>query len=392
MRCDLKGTGNMSDFIACLIKSMQTHTTGTTLNMFISLLKSITPVISIDRLTGTPTFKIEISPDASETTLEKIKNYIKSSSKQYILYIDEFQEIVQYPDNNAEALLQSFFSSLPNLVCVISGSQNRLVKEILTTKMSSFYSNLTIIELSSIDCLEYTKFVVEQFNTNNVTVNNEIVESVYGLLEGSTFYMQLLFSNLYSKVDSGSVITFDIVDSEINDILSERELTYKYYFKKCSDRQREYLVKLAHDIQPTGRAFARPQSKFIKEEKVSCKNQRYYINDKFFRVWLRTHFPLENEESASNNSEYGASSQNPISKEERDNLVISLAYLTALNWSRSNEKALLIKLMEILRSDIYCPNSPRFGTINKYLIDREEASLDSNIIDEIKQYIKEIKS
>ena len=392
MRCDLTGTSNMSDFIARLINTMQAFTTRTAFNTFISYLKSIKPVFSFDQLAGVPILNIEISPDATETTLEQIKNYIESSSKQYILYIDEFQQIVQYPDNNAEALLQSFFSSLPNLVCVFSGSQNRLVKEILTTKMSSFYSNLTIIELSSIDCLEYSKYVVEQFNTNNVTVNKEIVESVYSLLEGSTLYMQLLFSNLYSKVDSGSVITSDIVDSEINDILSERELTYKYYYMKCSDRQKEYLVKLAHDIQPTGRAFARPQSKFIKDEKVSCKNQRYYINDKFFRVWLRTHFPLDNEESASNNSEYGASSQNPISKEERDNLVISLAYLTAIEWPRSNEKALLIQLKEILTSSIFCPNSPRFKTIKKYLINRVEASLDPKMVDEIKQYINEIKS
>lgn len=392
MRCDLMGTNNMSDFIECLIKSMQIHTTGTTLNTFISFLKSITPVISIDSSTGTPVFNIEISPDASETTLEKIKNYIKSSSKQYLLYIDEFQQIVHYPDNNAEALLQSFFSSLPNLVCVLSGSQNRIVKEILSTKMSSFYSSLTIIELSSIDCQEYTRFVVEQFKTNNVTVNNEIVESVYDLLEGSTLYMQRLFSNLYSKVDSGSAITSEIVDTEINDILSEKELTYKYDFIKCSPRQKEYLIKLAHGIQPTGRAYARPQSKFINDEKVSCKDQKYYINDKFFRVWLRKRSPLDNEESACNNQECGVGAQNPISKEDRNHLVISLAYLTALEWSRSNEKALLLQLKEILTSSIVCPNSPRFETIKKYLIDREEASLDSKMADEIKQYINDIKS
>ncbi len=392
MRCDLMGTSNMSDFIARLIKSMQAFTTRTAFNTFISFLKSIKTVISFDQLTGVPVLNIEISPDATETTLEQIKNYIESSSKQYILYIDEFQQIVQYPDNNAEALLQSFFSSLSNLVCVFSGSQNRIVKEILTTKMSSFYSNLTIIELSSLDCLEYTKFVVEQFNTNNVTVNKEIVESVYGLLEGSTLYMQLLFSNLYSKVDSGSVITFDIVDSEINDILSERELTYKYDYMKCTDRQKEYLVKLAHDLQPTERAYARARSKFINNEKVSCKDQRYYINDKFFRVWLRKHFPLDKEESASDNHEYRTSSQNPITKEDRNHLVISLAYLTALEWSRSNEKALLIQFKEILSSSIFCPNSPRFETIKKYLIDRKEASLDSKMEDEIKQYINEIKS
>lgn len=392
MRCDLYGTCNMSGFIGRLIQSMKPFTTNTASNLFLSLLNSFRLDINYSFL-GIPELRFSFSPKETETTLKQIKQIIESSSKKYLLYIDEFQEIDNYPDNNAAALLQSFFSSLPNLVCVISGSQNRMVKEILTTKMSSFYLNMTIIELAPIDCQVYVKFVVEKFKQKNVNIDKETVEAVYNQLEGSLISMQELFSNLYSKVDSGSMITSETIESEINSILSERALSYKYLLMRSTSLQMEYLVHLAHDIQPTEKKYIQARSKFVKEGKVSCVDNRYYFNNKFFRLWLRKQFHLSNnEESDITNSGCVSSPQKPISKRERDNLLISLAYLSAIEWPRSNEKALLIQLKEILTSGIFCPNSLRFLKIKKYLINREEASLDSNMVSEIKQYIKDIKS
>lgn len=395
MSCNLMATGNMNDFTTCLINSMKPFTTEMANKSFIGFLKSIKPQLSIDfdSMIGTPSYNIAFCPEESETTLEQIKHYIESSSKQYILYIDEFQQIIHYPDNNAEALLQSFFSSVSNLVCVFSGSRNRMLKEMFITRMSSFYSKLTIIELSPIDCLDYAEFVVKQFKRNDVTIDEEIVEAVYNLLEGSTLYMQRLFSDLYSKVAPGDTITSEVIESELEAIVSENFSAYNFALMNYTARQKEYIVKLAHDIQPTGKAYAKVQAYFIKNEKISYKNQRYYINDKFLRVWLRKQFPLiSNGESGSHLLECRVDSQDSISKEDRDCLSISLAYLTALEWSRSNERALLTQLKEVLTGSIPCPNSRRFHKIKKYFANRNEASLDSDMANEIKKYINEVLS
>ena len=263
MGCDLCGTQNMSEFTTRLINSLQHFTTEKANSLFLGLLKSIKTQLSIDPITGTPSINIVFSPEESKTTLEKIKHCIQSSSKQYLLYIDEFQEIINYPDNNAEALLQSFFSSVPNLVCVFSGSQNRILREMFITRMSSFYSKLTIIELSPIDCLDYVEFVVKQFKRNKITIDEEIVVDVYNLLEGSTLYMQRLFSNLYSKVATGDTITSEVIEAEFNAILSERDSSYNFAFMNYTTQQKEYLTKLANDIQPTGRAYAKVQEEFF---------------------------------------------------------------------------------------------------------------------------------
>lgn len=390
MRCDLYATQNMSDFTTCLINSMKPFTTEMAKKTFVGLLKSINPQLTIEYEAGITSFNITLSPDESETTLEQIKHYIESSSKQYLLYIDEFQQIIHYPDNNAEALLQSFFSSVPNLVCVFSGSKNRMLKEMFITRMSSFYSKLTIIELPPIDCLDYAEFVVKQFKGIDVTIDEEIVEAVYNLLEGSTFYMQRFFSDLYSKVATGDKITSEVIESELEAILSERDSAYRFAFMNYTARQKEYLTKLANDIQPTGRAYAKVQEEFVKNEKVSCKNQRYYINDKFLRVWLRKQSLISNGESGSHLLECERNSEGSISKEDRDCLSISLAYLTALEWPRANERALLTQLKEVLAGNIPCPNNHRFSKIKKYLVSRNEASLDSDMAKEIRKYINDV--
>lgn len=388
IHCDLYATCNMSEFLACLVKSMN-HVAVTL--AFLRFLKSIKAEIRLDPLSSSPSIDISFNSNVGMTALEEIKHYIESSPKQYLLYIDEFQQVAKYPDNNAVGVLQSFFSSLPNLVCVISGSRNRTLKELLTTKMSSFYASLTIIELLPINCLDYSEFVVKQFKRINVTVGEDIVEAVYNLLEGSIMYLQRFFSNLFSIVESGNIITFDTIDSEINNILSDRAILYDYIFKEFTPRQKEYIVKLAHGIQTSGSASYLANKTLVERGIVSRIDN--IILDKFFRVWLLKQHPLLNKEGSTNNNNiYKLSCLNPISKDDRENLLISLAYLSAIEWPRSNEKALLIQLKEILASDFFCPNSLRFLKIKKYLINREEASLDSNMVSEIKQYIKDIKS
>ncbi len=388
MRCDLLCTCNMSDFVGLLIKSMKPFTIK---NNLLEFLTNIVPEISFDPIHGEYSFNIGIRPDSSKETLEKIKHYIQSSSKQYLLFIDEFQEIDNYPEKNTEALLQSFFNSLPNLVCVISGSQNRMVKRILE-KMSSFYSNLSIIEISPLNCLDYAEFVVKQFKQNNVTIDEKTVEAIYNLLEGSPLYMQLFFSNLYSSVESGSNISFDAIDSEFNFILSEKEFIYNCLLTNCTSRQKEFLINLAYGNKLKGSEYYYVQSRLIEVDIVSCKDEKYYINDKFFKVWLRKKFPLLSNEKSTSDTDYLLTSQIPISKQDRDRLFFSLAYLTAKGWPYPDERAILVQLREILASNIFCPNNLRFHKIMRYLINREEASLDSNMVEEIKLYIKSINS
>ena len=390
MRCDLMQTRNMNDFVQCLIKSLKPFKI---IKDFLNILHNAVPRISFDPLGGY-SIDIDLSPDSSATStevLEEIKQYIQTSSKKYLLLIDEFQDIENYPDKNADVILQSLVSSLPNLICVMSSCEKRMIERLLSNKKSSFYSKLAIIELSPIDCLDYAEFVVEQFKRNNISIDEKTVEVVYNIMGGSPLFMESLFSNLFSSVEPGSNITFDTIDSEFKLILSEREFIYNHLFSNCSSRQKEYLINLAHEIRLKGSTNYITQKQLVKMDLVSEKDQRYYINDSFFRLWLRSNFPLSNNEESESNTDYMLPSQIPISKQDRDRLYISLVYLTEINWTFADERALLVQLKEILAKDYFCPNNLQFQKIKRYLINREETSLDPNIKQEIKLYIERVK-
>ncbi len=102
--------------------------------------------------------------------------------------------------------------------------------------------------------------------------------------------------------------------------------------------------------------------------------------------------PLPNNEESESNTDYMLPTQIPISKQDRDRLYISLVYLTEINWTFADERALLVQLKEILAKDYFCPNNLQFQKIKRYLINREETSLDPNIKQEIKQYIERVKT
>ena len=68
----------------------------------------IRPVISFDPNTGAPTLQINIqTAEDADKSLQKIFAYLKNSGKKIVIAIDEFQQIINYPEKNVEAVLRT---------------------------------------------------------------------------------------------------------------------------------------------------------------------------------------------------------------------------------------------------------------------------------------------
>ena len=87
------------------------------------------PTVSFDELTGIPTFSIAVAPDRQEESLKHIFEYLKQSGKRVYIAIDEFQQIAEYPEKGAEALLRSYIQFLPNVYFIFAGSSQHLIQK-----------------------------------------------------------------------------------------------------------------------------------------------------------------------------------------------------------------------------------------------------------------------
>ena len=96
------------------------------------------PTLTIDELTGIPSFSLDLKPSEGKESLKRIFEYLKQSGKRCYIAIDEFQQILSYPEDGVEAMIRSYIQFLPNVYFVFSGSQQHMMQEMFLSANRPF--------------------------------------------------------------------------------------------------------------------------------------------------------------------------------------------------------------------------------------------------------------
>ena len=103
---DIFSTQNLREFVALLgreILGKLDSLSQSTLKTLLSFFKSCRPVITMDELSGIPSVSLDIVPSKEEETLKEIFDYLRQSERECYLAIDEFQQIMEYPEKKWKA-------------------------------------------------------------------------------------------------------------------------------------------------------------------------------------------------------------------------------------------------------------------------------------------------
>ena len=269
---------------------------------FIQALKSISGKFSIDSLDGSSAFGLELGDIVNpELTLEEIFNYLETASKPCIMSIDEFQQITHYPENNIEALLRSHIQNMQNCRFVFAGSERSIMQKMFTSSARPFYQSADILELNEIPFETYKTFVIRLFNEFQRNVNQDVIEYVYNLFKGHTFYMQKVFNEAFSNTAKGGTCDMPTIKDSIDFILNDKETTFKEILSGISDKQKSLLYAIARE----GTATCLTSMAFSKKHNLSSASsvqsamkqllgngfiteihQEYSVTDKFFALWI----------------------------------------------------------------------------------------------------------
>ena len=272
------------------------------LTSFVQTLKSISGKFSIDLVTNMPTFNLELGDITRPAlTLEEIFAYLESADKPCIVAFDEFQQIANYPEKNIEALLRTHVQQASNTHFVFAGSEYHIMQEMFMSSARPFYNNADTLELKAIDIDVYTKFVIDLMNKGYRTISTDMVKAVYRLYRGNTYAMQKTFNELYSMLDEGDDVTFDMLVIAINNVIDSKEPMFREQLSNIPDKQKPLLYAIAQD----GEAERITSVKFIKDHKLPSASAvqyattqllasgvitklagKYSINDPFFALWI----------------------------------------------------------------------------------------------------------
>jgi len=220
------------------------------------MIKSLRPVISYDPLSGTPLVTIRSTPDESRKTMAELFSVLEEQPKPVVIAIDEFQQILEYPEKQTDAWLRSLMQQLRNTTFIFSGSQQHLMHDIFANPEKPFFRSTQFMKIGKLDEALYRDFIVKQFRKHSRSISDETVTEMLQWTDLHTYYVQLLCNRVF--LSPGKQVTTETWKEEAARILKEQEFVFYGYREMLTRAQWELLKAIAREgkvYQPTSSDF-----------------------------------------------------------------------------------------------------------------------------------------
>lgn len=306
---DIMPTENMSGFLnemsMAVIRSVPaSKASGRKVWNFI---KSLKATFSFDTLTGSPQISFSLKENEINNQIETIFEFLEKQDGKYIIAIDEFQQILKYPEKNADAWLRSVIQKLKNVIFVFAGSQQHILNEMFTIPSRPFYNSAALLKIDKIDRDKYRTFIRKQFRSNGKTLDDKVIDSILEWADCHTYYVQLICNRTF--LNGVNIITEKIWKEEAERLLKEQEPVFFNYRNMLTHPQWNLLKAAASEgklYEPTGMEFImkyslgnpstvlRSLEALTRMELIYFDYNRdggkyYSVNDLLFRRWIEVY-------------------------------------------------------------------------------------------------------
>lgn len=255
---DILETENLGQFLNILATSIinsipERSNLGRT---FMNFIKSLRPLISFDTLTGTPQASFDIKPKEVETNIISVFQFLEKQPFKIVIALDEFQQILDYPEKTTDAWLRTRIQEMKNVVFIFSGSQQQLMNELFTSPKHPFFRSTQMMKLEKLDREVYKDFIVSMFQKYNKEISKDIAGEILEWSNVHTFYVQQLCNRLFAATSKKA--TSALWKQQAYQILKEQESIFFGYRNMLTNPQWQLLKAIAHEgivYQPTSKGF-----------------------------------------------------------------------------------------------------------------------------------------
>jgi hypothetical protein len=254
-------------------------------------------------LTGAPQASFDLKQKEIEMNIDSILIFLDSQTFKTVIAIDEFQQVMKYPEFSTDAWLRSRMQQLKNVVFIFSGSQQHLMAELFTSPERPFYRSTSIMKLEKLDSALYRDFIVSRFRDYQKDIDPAIAEDILRWCDIHTYYVQQLCNRVFAA--TFKQVTPELWKEQASELLKEQEIIFLGYRNLLTTHQWNLLKSIANEgkvYQPTGMEFSgkhalynsatilRSLKSLLRYELVyknfDSKGLQYYsVYDVFFQRW-----------------------------------------------------------------------------------------------------------
>ena len=265
----------------------------------LNLVSALGATFSLDPSSGIPQVTFSSNANHSfEQSLSVVGDFLKSQKKTIVICLDEFQEICNYPEKEAEALFRTWSQNYPMIRFIFSGSHQHLMQVMFTDKSRPFYRSAQLKSLDVINETEYSKFIKRHFSQNKKNINHSIIDQILLWTKSQTYYVQMVCNKLYSYQNPDENLLKDIfretIEQEISIFSTYQRLLTTFQWKLLVAVAKKENVKNPLSKEFINRfALGTPSSvstalkKLVNTELIIQRNG-YEVQDVLLMRWLQT--------------------------------------------------------------------------------------------------------
>ena len=261
------------------------------------------PKITFDPLSGQPGISfdstIKLSPDSIKGLFDLIKkNY---SRKKTVVFIDEFQDILNLPDaEETLALLRAEIQHHQDIPYLFAGSMRNRMMEIFILPSRSFFKSALPLEIGSIDSAKFIPFLAEKFSTGKRILSNDLGGKILELADHTSGDTQQLCSAIWETTRHGERLEDRHLAPALEHIFAQENKGYQATIVQLTSQQMNCLKALASvgGKSPASEAFLREAgiqhassvkratTRLAQLEIIYPKEHDFRFVNPFFKHWL----------------------------------------------------------------------------------------------------------
>lgn len=302
---DIYATSSLTEFVYLLGKTIyETLKPKRTAwaEKFFQMIASLRVGFKLDAVTGEPGFDIGLGDIQSpQTTLDEIFRYLESADKPCVVAIDEFQQIGNYEEKNVEALLRTKIQQCKQTLFIYAGSKRHLMNNMFHSSSKPFYQSAISMGLEPIPMDRYIAFADRLFEERGKHVSRELVEQVYVMSDGCTWFVQMMMNELFALTGHDETCGLEKLDEAHRNVIQLQESSYKDLLSHLAPKQKLLLQAIAKERAVRGitsSAFIKKYNlssassvqsalkPLLKNDIVTMDDGVYRVYDYFFSEWL----------------------------------------------------------------------------------------------------------
>ncbi len=213
--------------------------------------------LTFDPLSGIPQVNFNLAnPENVVKGLPQLFRSVSDLKKNVVIAFDEFQEVANYEEKNAEATLRGMIQSFPEITFLFSGSKKSLMKEIFLDANRPFFQSTQMMELHEIDRENYAQEVFSILKKNKKPFEMDVIYKILDLTYCHTGFTQMVLSRIYSESENS--IDQEALEHVWSDIMEDHKSMAREQEFVLSRQQWKILVAIACEdyvLEPQSRAF-----------------------------------------------------------------------------------------------------------------------------------------